>query len=212
MGLKTKPLILAFGHKMRQGKDEAARTILRERGSDLKIAVISFADALRREVDQICEFLLVTGWAETYQDALAIMCLGWDVEFDENAPVDTVYPHGKQRKLLQAHGQGRRDEDPAYWLDRWEKTVDDCDADVVIVTDMRYPNEWTRVLDLEGWTVKFTRLGYQSPSPEAAAHISETALNTHPFHFHIEVEEGQVEELKSAALSLFDDLIYTKGR
>lgn len=209
---RKQPLILGFGHKARQGKDEAAKTIVRERGDRYQIVTIAFADALRKYVNDTCEQLITTGYARHHQDALEIMCLGWGAEFDEHAPIDDVYPHGKQRKLLQAVGQGRRDEDPDYWVDRWEEALADINADVIIVTDMRYPNEMQRINSRAGQTVKFTRRGYQGLTPEAAAHISETILDGAQFHHYIEVADGEVDKLRSKALALFDYIIHRHNR
>lgn len=212
MTSKKTPLVLAFGHKARQGKDEAAKTIVRERGDRLKIAVVSFADALRREVTDTCEELIRLGEAKDQQDALRFMCRGWGAKYQPNAPVDETYPYGKQRDLLQAIGQGRRDDDPDYWVNLWRQTIEReyPNADVVITPDLRYPNELAMVKQLRGVTVKFTRIGFSGLSAEAAAHISENALNDAIFHHYIEAQDGHVHVLRYKTIQLFD--IITKQR
>lgn len=215
------PLVLGLGHKARQGKDESAKTILRERGNDHKIVAIALADALRTEVndavasivrdDGILRRLFRTRW-QRRQAALRLLCQMWGAPYDPNAVVDDVYKDGKQRALLQAIGQGRRDSDPDYWLKKWKQAVLNSDADVVLTADMRYPNEMAAIKELGGETIKLTRFGYSGLSPEAAAHISEVALDGVTFDHEIVVNDGQLELLREKALTLFDQIIdHRKG-
>jgi len=118
--------------------------------------------------------------------------------------VDSVYKFGKQRDLLQKIGEGRRKQDPDYWIKRWAAAVTASDADVILTADMRYPNEIELIKSMNGVTVKFTRLGFDGLSPEHAAHISETALDNAEFDYHIVVNDGQLPWLRSQALNLFD--------
>lgn len=213
------PLVLGLGHKARQGKDESAKTILRERGNDHKIVAIALADALRKEVndavasivrdDGILRRLFLTR-RQRRQRALRLLCQMWGVAYDPHAVADDVYKDGKQRALLQAIGQGRRDSDSDYWLKKWKQAVLNSDADVVLTADLRYPNEIAAIKELGGVTIKFTRLGYTGLSPEAAAHISEVALDGATFDHEIVVHDGQLELLRTKALNLFDSIV--KGR
>jgi hypothetical protein len=206
MNKTSKKLVLGLGHRARQGKDAAAAHIIKERGQQLNIETIAFADALRNEVNTTCNGLIATGIVRTQQDALAYMCRTWNAAFDPNAVADSIYKWGKQRALLQAIGQGRRDAEPDYWVKRWAGAVSASNADVVLVTDMRYPNELKVIKELGGCSVKFTRVGYQGLSPEAAAHISENALNDAEFDYYITARDGQLPWLRSQALHLFDYL------
>lgn len=208
--LANTPVVLGMGHRARQGKDEAAKTIMRERGGSYRIAAIALADALRAEVNHACESRINRGYAASYQEALQHLCHMWTVPFDPNAVADDVYEHGKQRALLQAIGQGRREGDPAYWLKQWKQVVLASDAEVVLVTDVRYPNEMEAIKELNGVTIKFTRLGYSGLSPEAAAHISETVLDTATFDHEITVNDGELDLLRRKALDLFDHIVINR--
>jgi hypothetical protein len=201
------PLVLGFGTQARSGKDTAATFIKQERSHNLKISLINFADALRSEVNEACEDLIATGVAKDHREALKVLCHIWNVPHIENAEVDSVYPHGKQRPLLQAIGQGRREDDPDHWTNKWAHSVQSSFADVVIASDMRYPNEKQIIKELDGYTVKFTRLGFKGLTPEQAAHISENALNDAVLDYHIVVNDGDLPWLKQQALNLFDWLI-----
>lgn len=206
MNTNCKKLIFGLGHKMRSGKDSAAVHIIRERGHKHKIDTIAFADALRKEVNDACDLLIANGIVQTHQEALAYMCRTWGATFDPNAVVDSVYKNGKQRALLQAIGEGRRKVDPDYWIKRWADAVTASSADIILTADMRYPNELELIKQMDGVTVKFTRLGFDGLSPEHATHISETALDTAEFDYHIVVRDGQLPWLRSQALHLFDFL------
>jgi hypothetical protein len=208
MTTKKTPLILGLGHKYRQGKDLAARTIIQERGGDLKIVTIAFADALRKEVSDRSEELISTGQARNHKDALRIQCDEWGVQYDPKALVDDVYPHGKQRALLQAIGQGRRDVNPHHWVNIWQSMVEASDADVILVPDMRYPNEAARIKLLGGVTIKFVRKGFV-PDPDTASHISENALNDYVFDDQIVVNDGDLEMLHWKSLHVFDYILKT---
>lgn len=201
--LKT-PLILGLGHKAQQGKDTAAAFMIEERSYLFNIESIPFAHALRQEVNEACEDLIHTGVVATHVEALRVLCHVWNVPFIEDAPVDVLYPHGKQRYLLQAIGQGRRDEDPNHWIKLWSVAVAKSRADVILVTDMRYPNEANIIESKGGYTAKFSRLDYEGLSAKAATHISENALNGYAFHFYITARDGQLPWLRRQALNLFD--------
>jgi hypothetical protein len=208
MASSHKPLVLGLGHKARHGKDTAAAMIKKERGDDLKIVSINFADALRTYVNEDINSLAAGSKdPAVIQTCYKVYCKLWGVDYDPNAVVDATYVHGKQRALLQAIGQGKRDVLPDYWIDLWREAVEATDADVVLVTDMRYPNEARLIKELNGYTLKITRAGYKGLSPEAAGHISENALNDFVFDYNVFVREGQLGVLRRFVLEIFDSIL-----
>jgi hypothetical protein len=208
---KQTKLVLAFGHKAQNGKDSCVSFIKNERGAQYKIQQINFADALRKEVtDFVDSYVLGDGEQPPVDRQLGYMelCKQWGVQYDANAPVDTIYPDGKQRALLQAIGNGKRVPNENYWVDQWQAAVDASDADVVLVSDMRYVNEFAKIKTIGGVTIRVVRHNFISTlTPEQMQHISENALNHHIFDALIEVGEGQLELLRKKALALFDFLI-----
>lgn len=202
-------LVLGLGHKLQNGKDAAASFIMQERGTQFKIARISFADALRKEIADAVEDLIAAGRATTPQAALSNLCHIWNVPFDANAVIYPVYPIGKQRALLQAVGQGRRDWDYDYWVKKWVPLVETADADVIITTDLRYFNEMEAIKRLGGVTVKVTRVGY-IPDPIVAQHVSENALNDATFDHNIVVKDGDIDTLRMKALHVFDFIMHQR--
>lgn len=216
-------IILAFSGKARSGKDSAAKTIISERGSLYKIATISFADALRQEVNSACDYLVSIGTAKSkwvwnkwqpkrltpQQSALSLLCKTAGVTYDLNAVTEPNYPHSKQRSLLQWWGtEFRRAEDPNYWVNKWRDAVAASDADVILTTDLRFPNELEMVKSVGGTTIKFDRIGYVGLPEEAAAHVSENALNDAKFDHNCTVNDGDLDTLYWKALHVFDYIMH----
>ena len=199
--------IVGFGCTARSGKDECVQTILRER-PDYNIVQINFADGLRTEVLRSVAALVVAQDCSV-QEAMQYLCRKEGVAYDPNAPRDNVYFLGKNRPLYASWGQRRRDEDPNYWIRIWRDKVDASEADVVLVSDLRYPNEAETIENMLGTTVRVSRVGYGGLSPEQAAHPSETSLDDYWFDYEISVHDGELTKLQKKALKVFDEIMET---
>lgn len=183
-----------MGYKARNGKGTAAKAITEARGDKYDIRIMSFADALRDEV-RGREFEL---------------CLKHNVPYDPNPPVDEMYPNGKQRALLQFWGtEYRRKQDPFYWVKKLKERIDKEQPQIVLIDDMRMKNEYLFVRINDGHTVKVTRHGFSLLDPVAAAHPSETDLDGITFDYEIQVLDGEVEQLKKDAVTVFDMIVKT---
>jgi len=129
-----KPIIAIAGNA-RSGKDTLTRAIielLKERG--LTAEQFAFADPVRQE----CE-------AEVKEK------LGLDVW---NIPDDRK---SEVRPFLLAKGAERREEDNLYWVRRTFENISKSNAQVAIISDLRYPDELSVLLGLDTFILYITR-------------------------------------------------------
>ena len=146
----------AFSGKMRSGKDASADYVeSRLKSMGFAVTRLAFAETLKR---------------------IAVFA-------QEEAGVPVV----KDRELLQYIGVHFREINPNVWVDALARRIQEdenaWDSDVILVTDLRFPNEF-EMLKNAGFTLVRT---YASDSIrvmrgaeiEAMDHISETALDAY---------------------------------
>lgn len=192
-------LIIGVGHKARHGKNTFAAHVASRFGSEYSIVVSGFADALKKEASEIGMDVL----AERYGVALS-------TNSDMSDPLcQTKY--GKQPKILQAHGQGMRESNPWYWINKVKEYAESLpDRTILILADMRYKNEALWVKETGGATVKVSRDGFVDTSRDPN-HISEVDLDCYNFDYTITAGEGCLGELKSDAEKVFRFIIDSKS-
>lgn len=173
-----KTTIIGFGHKARQGKDEAAKAIMEAHGGHLDIRRYGFADALKREV----------------AGREADLCGEHGIPYE---------PENKHRSLLQFWGMHRRAEDKDYWVKRIQEKIEEENPEVAIITDVRFPNEHEFIRSIGGTLVCVVRRGFHDPAVNPG-HISETALDGYAWDFHIDVSDGDMDGLRINALAVFE--------
>ena len=161
-----KGIVIGLGHKIRTGKDTAAKALVRELG----FTQASFANALKQEIiDTIPRTLLA--YAEEHFS-------GEEYDSRDRADQinDLIYTNRTPvtRALLQEWGtELRRSEDEDYWVKKLEKQIIAGDyGNRVVITDMRFPNEAAMVRRLRGKTVRIDR-----PGMPQLNHPSETSLD-----------------------------------
>jgi hypothetical protein len=94
-------------------------------------------------------------------------------DLDIQSVKDTVGKHGKTHRIaLQEFGVGMRDIDPNVWVRAWAGETKKYACDLMVVPDVRFPNEVTAIHDMGGKVIRLTRC----PHPEDT-HESETALD-----------------------------------
>jgi hypothetical protein len=214
----NRPIIIAFGYEARSGKGECCDTICRQHsldfGGKLDIFRISFAQRLRDEIHEAMWdhwFPCDRDDPRQQQAAMASLCHWAGVEYDPNPLVDHLNPYGKQRKLQQWWGtEYRRRQNPRYWLDYVDEQIKLAAPQVVLIDDLRFPNEHEWATE-NGITVKTTRLGMKPIQNGIAGHESESAIANHPFHYYITARDGQLPWLRSQALNLFDFITKQRG-
>lgn len=209
-------IVIGLGYKARSGKDEAAKAIAEERGGQYEVRRYGFSDALKREVNAAAEAAggmeqLITQLREVgveLPNGAFLKAPDWLV-YDPNADTtDPLSPLGKQRKLLQWWGtEYRREQDPFYWISRLQETIEQDKPTVALIADMRFPNEVAWVNSSKGYVVRVDRVGYQYPK---SSHTSEELLDwmgEEDFHYILQVEDGDLEELRNGAVFIFDHII-----
>jgi hypothetical protein len=216
------PIVLAFGHRARSGKDEACRTILRERhGTPIMaddpsivydIKHYSFAKALKAEVTDMAmksggmqalfsDGLRYEGAGYAHTDGTIERLPDW-VQFDVNPEEkDPDCPLGKSRTFLQFWGVFRRQESPDYWVKKVEAQIQEDKPTVALISDCRFDNE-KRWVEKYGECVRVDRPSVKSPN----AHISEEALAGVPDDQWAAVikNTGSLDEFRNEVLFVFD--------
>ncbi len=210
-------LVLGLGHKARHGKDGFARAIENYYGV-LNAAILkhsvsrpvivqrtAFATALRKEANA----WLVTPSGQEWirqPEYGSYRVLGdpafplgrtipdWVVP-DPNPEISEQTPLGKHPKLLQWWGtEYRRTQDPAYWVKQWKASINP-QANIVLVTDMRFLNEAAAVKEQpDGYTVNLVRLNqsgtpYVDPS-RPSNHPSEIELDGYNYDYAIQSKDA----------------------
>jgi hypothetical protein len=190
--------IIMLSGKMRSGKNTFGGFLgeyyKRDSNSTVKHIELAFADELKLMCSEVFQPLL------SYLNSIA-----------DNPAVSTLFPGLKTDKanwwepktavtrlLLQAVGTGIvRNIDDGYWTKAVIKKIEASDAEVVVITDARYPNE-IELIKKRGFRVVLVRISRNNCS-ESSGHISETALDDHPFDFVID-NNGTKEELEQKAI------------
>lgn len=214
-------LIIGFGNKARQGKDEAIKTIIAANPAK-DIRRYGFGDALKREVN---EAVAAAGGMEKLfsadfpSDLIPIVSPGMRyvttcrsgrlhevVTYDPNPDMsDPLCPFGKQRALLQWWGtEFRRTQDPDYWVKKTAARIFNDRPEAALICDLRFPNEMAAIQNAGGYCVRVTRVGYESNVPE---HVSERALDgvdRMDWDHVIEVPDGNLELLQDEAVNAFE--------
>lgn len=109
------------------------------------------------------------GWHRlAFADKLKRDLIAHCIAFYRVNPVDAT-PEQKAliRPMLVAHGRIMRDIDPDWWVKALECDLHRLPAEAqVIITDVRYPNECTRIRGLGGVVVYIRRPGVGAASDE----------------------------------------------
>jgi hypothetical protein len=232
----SKSIIIGFGFKARRGKDTVANHIIAERGQNIDIRKYAFGDELRNEVLAG----LFDIWVQNYPrldypkhsmydlmrsnpnltlegahkslstQPMRLLCAWAGVPYDEAAPVDDVYVHGKQRALYQWWGTAyRRSQDGFYWVNKLRARIEKEQPSVALITDMRFRNEYAYITSMGGKTVRLERFGFDIESANSK-HVSEVeleALTRDQWDYTIAVQDGDLGGLKALGLETFDEII-----
>lgn len=126
--------------------------------------------------------------------------------------VDKVKHVPKVRRALQRIGQGEREDEPDYWVNRLLERVDrvmaNDSSEKRVIADVRYGNEVDAIRKRGGKIVRVTRPDATPPEQsDIAQHISERALVEDPRFFPDAeiVNDGTLEELQAKVAALFGE-------
>ena len=184
----SKPLIVGLGHRKRTGKDlfgEFLCESLKAYGSTADRS--SFAWSLKSVCNQLY------GWAG--------MRHGDFYELNPSARDEILAPLGKSpRQVWIEVGNKLRDVYPLTWIQ--SVLGDECYADVLIVRDVRYPNEVDAIRERGGLLIKIER-----PDVRHTDDVADCALDGFDGWDHVIVNDGPVGRLKERADDLVNGLI-----
>ena len=214
--VRLNTVVVGLGFKARSGKDTAAAAIIKARSADFDVRRYAFADALKREVNAAANE--AGGMFALFNDLQVrgaglpngkrIQLPEW-VKYDPNPDMsDPLCPLGRQRTLLQWWGtEYRRAVNPFYWVLALEQVVFQERPQFALITDMRFLNEFLWVKHkMSGHTIRFDRVGFSDVNVNPT-HASETELERAAFDYTIVAEDGNVSELASDAVTVFDMIV-----
>lgn len=192
------PLLIAFGHKARNGKDTAGEAIVNHFTSAMAIAQRhGYGKTFARSLG----YFPVAGLYK-FADALYEICR------KEYGMV------GKDAPLLQRIGSEYRAKDQDYWVKALFKNIPST-TDIAIITDLRYQNEADYVKAQGGVTVNVIRKREDGSryiaDDRPADHPSEIDLDGYNFDYEIIGHSGQVAWVEQQAITLAEYLRSLKG-
>lgn len=154
-----KKFIFGASAKKQGGKSTFLEMLGSTFGTD-KVEVIRMADCLK---ETVIACFIPYDWGMVIED------------LDKDEVKNVMLPCGKTiRQVLQMVGtdmfRGIWDN---CWVNAWKGRVLDSDADVILVPDVRFPNELKAVQGMGGFVIRLTR----APFANEDQHSSETALD-----------------------------------
>lgn len=207
----SNPLVIGFGYKALSGKDECVKHLAKVLKAN-KVCVTSFAKTLRSEIHKEMHSIAIAEHISP-RDALKELCYRAGVPYESEASASKSDPHGKQRALLQWWGtEYRRESDKEYWIRKVAQEIAQKSPSVVLISDVRFPNEFDFVKSLGGYMVNIHRLGIASLKGAVAEHSSENYLAHYAFDFTLE-NDSDIKTLHSRARDLFTTItnLHTQG-
>ena len=171
--------IIAFGYSKRAGKDSCAKfldSFLRVERPGLKIRKVSFASKLK----DICWQLY--GWAGLQPGVF------YETEAGEKIK-EVVLPRlGKSPRTVWIEvGNKMREVYPETWLDF---ALLGTTADVLLITDLRFPNEGNKIIELGGRCYRVDR-----PDLVRGQDAAEVSLDVWPYWYGVIPNDGTLFDL-----------------
>jgi hypothetical protein len=212
--MSHKPLIIGFGHKARQGKDECCKHLIETYGDRYDIRKYGFADQLKTEVYDALENWRDKIWNVAPFNYLVLPHPITTVDrfnpqvADKVAWIDANKTNPDLVRLLVWWGtEFRRAQDNFYWVKALRARIEREQPQIALISDLRFKNEFYYIAAYGGYTVKVTRTGFQLNDGRSTTHQSEVDLDGIKFHFEIDVLDGEVEQLKKDACCVFEMIV-----
>lgn len=174
------------------GKDTAAEVLIREYG----FTRVAFADALREMAYAIDPYVRTDTFSPGLYPFIRLSKLidsvGWDDAKNNQQDV---------RRLLQRLGTeaGREILGENIWV---KTALDNADANDIVVTDVRFPNELQGIYERRGFALRIERPGV-GPRND---HASETSLTDARFSRTI-INDGTIEELHQKVVDFIEPIL-----
>lgn len=220
MKIYTKPMYIGFSGKIGCGKTTMCvllERLLKER-MGLKVEIISFGATLKQKVAETFQFPLdwcystegKCKYVKFTQDHYVLEETHVTEEFAPYKKQISIIPHIKGmsvRQLLQwwATEVARRHYSD-YWVDAWKEAAKRSGADVILIDDVRFPNEVCAIKGEDSFGGVF-RLNPYDGWDYSSNHESETALDEYPFGMYWTLcPERGLTFLQSIAWRIFQDI------
>lgn len=180
--------ILAFGHKSRTGKDTSTKFLVdlaKQRRPELRVERRAFADKVKDIAYQLYQHhgLQPGPYYDEFPEARAIKLPLLNMD-----PVEVWVATGNKFREIYAE----------TWVDF---VLLDCSADIVIISDLRYPNEAKRVMQLGGLCLKMEK--EDAPIRNT---VADNALNGFDSWYHVFRNNGSKQQLESSLTNFIDKL------
>lgn len=218
--MDKKYLVLVSG-KMRSGKNTFADLLMKECTlSNMSSRQDAYASVLKEMCSK--EFHMLSDYLNNFTNELkALYPLFGDIRFDglKQKIADVVnklyikpenWTEDKTditRLILQIVGTNiiRKHIDDDYWIKQLIKKVNDYTDDVIVVTDVRFPNE----IDLphklvEDRIVRSVKI--ERNTGIKSIHSSETSLDNYNWFDYIVDNNGDIETLQQSAKTILNDI------
>lgn len=189
--------IIAFGHQSRVGKDTAARAVERAVTGAERVA---FADGLKAFAHQLFQPYGLQPrdhYDRNPQDRTkplkALRHGYWPVRGDEDPAAPTAVD------VWVEFGRACRRIAPDVWVDRVLRRTRLDPVKLIVISDLRFPNEFRRVREAGGWCVRIDR-----PDERLPVHGSDRELDAGWPWDAVITNTGSVEDLERAAVDVAD--------
>ena len=220
----TKPMVIGFSGKIGCGKSTVCSILERllKGRAKLSVETISFGTVLKKKAAEVFRFPLdwcysaegKSKYVKFTQDHYVLEETHVTLEFVPYKKQISIIPHTKGmsvRHLLQWWGtEVCRRHDPHYWVKAWKDAARRSGADVILVDDVRFPNEVYSIRGGDSFGGVFRLEPYEGWD-YASSHESETALDDFNFgKYWLFAPEKGLEFLQALAWSIYHD-VETQG-
>ena len=212
-------LLVGFGHKARQGKDYAVAHLVNAYKDRYDIRRYSFGDELKAEffdllLEPLHEYWYTVGALYANVSYLSLPHPSGQVFLSGAGPSFTaklawIEEHKTELgNHLQIYAtEYVRLKDNFHWVRLVRNRLVEDNPQVALISDVRFKNEFYFVKALQGFTVKVSREGFVLNDGRSAQHLSEVDLDDAKFDFEINVLDGEVEQLKRDAETVFEMIV-----
>ena len=192
-------IVIGIAGKAGAGKDTVCQAII-ENNREFKIHRHAFADALKVELAH-----RLMNEEDGLWDEIKHPGIPPDFTVGPSTGIDWVNRHKQVfRPAIQYLGtEYHRARDPFHWIKKLKETIRQSDAQVIIVPDVRFVNEYMFLKDYVSFFIKVIKKGGRDTTP---AHASEAGLAGYPFDYIVEAEHGDVKSVTLQSIDIFEDI------
>jgi hypothetical protein len=203
-------VVVGIGHRARNGKDHFAKFVVEQFVGQYNIQVYSFGKALKMELYDILLQPLHPYW--DFADGYLKLPHPREQFVKDEDKVAWVEEHKAELVgHMQKYGtEYKRAQNPFYWVNAVARQISVDNPQFALIPDLRFVNEYLWIRAVKGKTVKVSRwVGdtlYCDPSRDPN-HPSEIELANAIFDYSVDVQDGDLAELKADAKAVFERIV-----